>query len=182
MVFNTEADFLDIFQINFLSPFAPFHTVSPSVFLVICLMAVFIFCTPTWAVVKNLDLCYFSCLLQQDNSLQFCLCFNSHSVIIPFNLCSAPDQTVPFSIAHFHPMTGVRLHHSWSTDQILGHWIVLLARNFIRPWCYVVHFTLLQGFWQPTTGVGHYICFVVLLSPLVTACFVPDFFKTNSVW
>lgn len=73
----------------------PFYTVSQFVLLIICLMVSFIFCHPKRAVVKN-HMHNYSCLLQQDNSLQFWFFSKYYSVILPYNMCSAQTQTVPF--------------------------------------------------------------------------------------
>lgn len=130
MVFITEADFLGLFQFIFLSssfliPYSwsifPFNNLSYSIFHLLY---------PYLSSSENLRTCSFSCLLQHDNSLQFCLCSDSHSVIFPYNLCSAPTQMVPFSTAHFHPVTEAKLNHCWPTDQICRCWTALTGLEF----------------------------------------------------
>lgn len=107
----------------------PFYKVSSFFLLIIWLMVSFIFCPPNWAVVKNLHRHNFSCLLQHDNSVQVCFFSKSHSVILHRQAqpVFGSNSNSAFSSAHFHPMTGAKLDHSWFTDQIIRHWAALIG-------------------------------------------------------
>lgn len=170
--------FWAFFKFFFIPLLSPFHTLDPSVLLITCPMVSFIFRTSTRAAVK-IFMWNFSCLLQHDNNLQLCLYSNSHSIIVPYNLCSATALMVLPSLAHFHPMTGAILDHQLSTDHIIRCWAALLTWDFIRP---LIRCTCCTYHPIPRLLRVKWWCFLVLLSPFVTACFVPDVFKRSSVW